>query len=352
MAEEYAKGDSFIYRAHYVQQRRKKRKGGVTPPPVVITRNFVDPLVQALGQRWDASTPVPLVNDWEIEFSANVAVSGTEFIARLAVGSNDIRTLASGRQSFRIVGDTNAHLQGDPLILYTDKKMHTVKLGVRNYVDQLNPGTMYIEIDGSETTMPTPLNPVPLTFSHWGANTNFNSFEGYFSGLKLTVSGTTYEYLLDGTVEVSNGLTMTPINIPAGQISTWTQEGNGDWAQPEIPLDNGFDSPIDWTTGVGWTVAGSKATCDGTQIATSDVHQASTVVEGRQYRASSVVDAVNAGLLSPLVGGAVFTPSISAAGSHDIFGLAGASTETGFQADINFNGTIDSLSVRPYIEVA
>ena len=58
MPQDFARPDSQIFRAYYVQQRRKKRKGGVIPP-------FVDPVAGSIvGYRMDGndSSFVPIMS--------------------------------------------------------------------------------------------------------------------------------------------------------------------------------------------------------------------------------------------------------------------------------------------------
>ena len=104
-----------------------------------------------------------------------------------------------------------------------------------------------------------------------------------------------------------------------------------------------FGADTDWTKGTGWTIGAGVATCDGTQITTSELRQAYTATDGESVKMTFTVTRT-AGSLTPFLGASDHT-AISAAGTYTI-----VITETsgdaliGFRADADFVGTIDNVT--------
>lgn len=105
-------------------------------------------------------------------------------------------------------------------------------------------------------------------------------------------------------------------------------------------LTNGnFDTDTDWTKGTGWTIANGSASCDGTQIADSNLAQVVAITDTVSYDVQMVVGAYSAGTITPVIGGTLGTAR-SADGVFTETIVAGAGGSIEFRANAAFIGSI------------
>lgn len=114
----------------------------------------------------------------------------------------------------------------------------------------------------------------------------------------------------------------------------------------ELVTNGDFSTDSDWTKGVGWTISGGNASCDGTQSTTSGLIQNSVFTSGKIYKLSFNITSngddfkfwVNGTqniFSTPLVDGLIeYTFTASATGSAY------------FEATSTFIGSIDNISVK------
>lgn len=132
---------------------------------------------------------------------------------------------------------------------------------------------------------------------------------------------------------------------------TWTQkEDEIIWPNTtyvngtELVTNGTFDTDTDWTKGAGWTISGGVASCDGTQVANSDLEQAVSFTDGNPYEITFTVTR-SAGTLYPKIGGTT-GEGISSSGTYTQVIVAGSGANLEMRADVNFVGTIDNISVK------
>lgn len=103
-----------------------------------------------------------------------------------------------------------------------------------------------------------------------------------------------------------------------------------------------FDADSDWTKGTGWSIAVGVASCDGTQVAASDLGQAGILTSSKWYKATFDISNYVAGNIKPVCGTADYQNE-SANGSYTHYIKANG---TGFamQADADFEGDIDNVT--------
>ncbi len=160
--------------------------------------------------------------------------------------------------------------------------------------------------------------------------------------------------------------TRSDLDISDFATVNWDIESTIDWAS-ELPIsvtggtyddtvalssasdlvtNGGFSPDSDWGKGTGWTITGGRAVCDGSQVATSDLDQSITVVSGTAYRVQYIVATRFAGGVTPKIGG-VAGIQRKGAGifSEVIIAGSGGSPELVFEADIDFDGSLDNVVV-------
>lgn len=96
------------------------------------------------------------------------------------------------------------------------------------------------------------------------------------------------QYVIDcGSAQVFDALALVGENLDG--LLCAVLGANTDSASSYIPLETdmavngGFDADTDWTKGIGWSIAGGVASCDGSQTLTSYLSQASTIAFGKYY---------------------------------------------------------------------
>ena len=137
------------------------------------------------------------------------------------------------------------------------------------------------------------------------------------------------------TTESGGGTQLAVVDLPDG---TTTQVQNGDFTTDTL-----------WTKGTGWTISAGTASCDGTQAGDSDLTQASAdlvapLINCVEYEVTFTVSGYTAGNITPRVGGTLGTAR-NANGTYTETIAAGAGADIDFRGDVNFNGSIDNVSV-------
>ena len=118
----------------------------------------------------------------------------------------------------------------------------------------------------------------------------------------------------------------------------------------ELIADGGFDSASGWTKGTGWSISGGVASCDGTQTATTDLHETAKngLVDGKTYRIEYTITSYSAGSIRVKAGNTGFGTYRSATGTYVENIVAGVTSFTAvqFNADADFVGSIDNVSCK------
>lgn len=122
------------------------------------------------------------------------------------------------------------------------------------------------------------------------------------------------------------------------------------WVGDNVVANGRFAADTDWTKGVGWTIASGKASSDGSQAGASDLAQASLVDENSRYLQKITASNISAGGVKQLSGGGLGA-NITADGSHIEIITASSGAASGAQADINFVGSVDNISIQHLLEV-
>ena len=218
----YARPDSIIYRAHYVQQRRKKRKGGVTPIPPLETRIFNE-LDSALNSYYSITTPVTLSSNFEVEVEFQIlAAVVTQYLplVAFATGNRFIR-LNNGVPQINFTEASNGNTFGSTD--WRDGKLHTLKLVAAGL-------SMEMFMDGVSLGTQNVSDVFTTAFDFIGRREGAY-FIGILSNVKLTnldtATVTTFalDTQADGTQLVENSLegnnSVTYNNIPAVNSETF-----------------------------------------------------------------------------------------------------------------------------------
>ena len=153
--------------------------------------------------------------------------------------------------------------------------------------------------------------------------------------LDFTVAGTTYYYtdanvdlFYNGNTYMSYGMTPDAIGLSVneGQDGVTIQIDNSALEMAAIVLNNDalggavnlylatiavgreiitngtFDADSDWTKGTGWTISGGTASCDGSQVAATNLRQNDILTIGSVYIVTYTLLNWSAGNVRTVVG--------------------------------------------------
>lgn len=114
----------------------------------------------------------------------------------------------------------------------------------------------------------------------------------------------------------------------------------------EMVTNGAFAADTDWTKGTGWTISGGDASCDGTQVADSDLKQDISLTAGRLYKVVYTVRNRTAGTVTPLCGSGTEGTARSTNATFTEYLYAATDSLIYFRADSDFVGEIDDVSVK------
>ena len=127
---------------------------------------------------------------------------------------------------------------------------------------------------------------------------------------------------------------------------------NGDFEElgDELVTNGSFDTDSDWTKGTGWSIANGKASCDGSQASDTLIYENIGDQSNETIKFSFTVSDYVSGTLKTAVFGASGTTvhSITSNGDYTFYidVASGHNGNTGFKAEVGFQGSIDNVSVQ------
>jgi len=117
----------------------------------------------------------------------------------------------------------------------------------------------------------------------------------------------------------------------------------------ELITNGTFTGDTDWTKGTGWTLPGTVADSDATQVADSDLSQTVVITPGLSYEAIFTAANRTVGNVTAVVGGtegtdratnATFTETIIAGNTDSLFAI---------RADLDWDGDVDNVSLKEVV---
>lgn len=171
----------------------------------------------------------------------------------------------------------------------------------------------------------------------------------------VTVSNLDDIILVNKTVGAATTANLPEIALK-GRVYT-IKDAKGDANSNNITLtqavtvtNSTFASDTAWTKGTGWTIAAGVASSDGSQSANSDLSQTLTgLIPGASYSVAFTVTAYTAGNIRPVLGGTAGTNRSSAATFTETL-VAGSDGTIVFRADLDFIGSIDTVTITGLID--
>jgi hypothetical protein len=114
----------------------------------------------------------------------------------------------------------------------------------------------------------------------------------------------------------------------------------------ELVVNGDFATDSDWTKGIGWTISGGTANCDGTQTAYSTIKQIGVTPINTNYKMVFTIT-ITSGNVIPSVGGSNGQGQISVSGTYTFYTIATTGDNNlYFGASSDFVGSIDNVSVK------
>jgi hypothetical protein len=155
------------------------------------------------------------------------------------------------------------------------------------------------------------------------------------------IDGTT----VDGAYDVTEVVDADNYKIQIAAAVTTTEANFG---SADAVSNGGFGSDTVWTKGTGWSIAAGVASCDGTQVADTDLTQDITSTDGESYEVTYTVSNYTAGNVTAVVGDNEGTDR-SANGTYVETIISGAGSDIDIRGDLDFVGDIDDVVVKPLV---
>ena len=127
---------------------------------------------------------------------------------------------------------------------------------------------------------------------------------------------------------------------------------NGDFSElgSELVTNGTFDTDSDWIKGTGWSISGGSANCDGTQTGSTNLHNSTDIgiVNNKFYKVVYTISNYVSGSIRIKVGNTGFGVYHTSNGTYTQYLKAVVTTfpRAQFNADANFIGSIDNVSVK------
>ena len=139
---------------------------------------------------------------------------------------------------------------------------------------------------------------------------------------------------------------------PNWTAPTWDIQGNAARNSPtagaELTVNGGFDSDTTWIKGTGWSIAAGVASCDGSQVAASNLYQNNSIVAYTFYLVTFTVSNYAAGSVSMNIGGFISSSPRSSNGTFtQIIKTLTSNGRIYIVANSTFVGDIDNVSIKP-----
>ena len=195
-----------------------------------------------------------------------------------------------------------------------------------------------------------------LRSSFIGSYNNDKYLIGLLSDLQIydknwTSDDAVYDYANPNNLVIDSTSTLiTKSNL----IGYWAlSEGSGNIAFDsaglggELVTNGGFATDTDWIKGIGWTISGGLASCDGSQVDWSILQQNSILPsDGERVHIIITTTGYAAGLLYVKAGYSDSGYPISSNGTFTIIRTVSGASQFRLQADLDFIGSISNISVR------
>lgn len=115
----------------------------------------------------------------------------------------------------------------------------------------------------------------------------------------------------------------------------------------ELVVNGNFATDSDWTKGIGWTISNGIASCDGSQTTWSILGQNNILPQnGSTVKITFTISNYLAGNIYPKAGFNDPGEAINGNGTHTVYRVVNGYQEFRLQADLNFIGSIDNVSVK------
>ena len=127
---------------------------------------------------------------------------------------------------------------------------------------------------------------------------------------------------------------------------------NGDFSElgSELVINGTFDTDSNWSKGTGWSISGGSANCDGTQTGSTNLHNSTDIgiVNNKFYKVVYTISNYVSGSIRIKVGNTGFGVYHTSNGTYTQYLKAVVTTfpRAQFNADANFIGSIDNVSVK------
>jgi len=140
------------------------------------------------------------------------------------------------------------------------------------------------------------------------------------------------------TIETASSIG-TSTEMIQGQFNMLTSN------QPNLVVNGDFATDSDWNKGIGWSISGGKANCDGTN---SPLDQFSITTIGKTYKVDiTVTDMTTSSVNVRLgTGSSDIIGSITSNGTYTFYGTVASNTTFRIRSSAGFDGSIDNVSVK------
>ena len=118
----------------------------------------------------------------------------------------------------------------------------------------------------------------------------------------------------------------------------------------ELVTNGDFATDSDWSKGTGWSISGGSANCDGTQTSSTVMVQSSVTNTNTNVKVSFTISGYVSGLIRVRNSGGFAGTYVSGNGTYVFYTNTGIATNIVLDADADFIGSIDNVSVKEVID--
>ena len=195
------------------------------------------------------------------------------------------------------------------------------------------------------------------SFSTIGVKTVTLNFVGNLIGLRsnstnCSIDNVSVKELIDGDFDFTRNSSATRVNseglIEDVQILSGNLVSNGDFSQESAELITNGDFATDtaWVKGIGWSISGGTANCDGTQTSQSNFFQVGVVPINTFYKVTFTAT-ISAGGVILAIGGSNAQPTVTASGTYTFTSRANSGDANLYlSGNADFIGSIDNVSAK------
>ena len=189
-------------------------------------------------------------------------------------------------------------------------------------------------------------------YTSTGGSTEFQIRPNSGGTGSITIDNVSVKEDISGDFDFTRNSSATRVNsqglIEDMQILSGDLVSNGDFSQEgsELITNGDFATDTAWVKGIGWSISGGTANCDGTQTSQSNFFQVGVVPINTFYKVTFTAT-ISAGGVILAIGGSNAQPTVTASGTYTFTSRANSGDANLYlSGNADFIGSIDNVSAK------